>query len=95
MKKKIYRPVIYISLMLSIMTSLVFGFNVLGIEKAPDKSYITVQIESRDTLWSLSKEYMNETYYSIQEYISEVKSINNLNNDMILADNTIILPIVK
>lgn len=95
MKKNLSKQILYTCIVLTLITSLVFGFNVFGIEKAPTKSYVTIQIESGHTLWSLAKDYMNEDYYSIQEYISEVKLINNLKSDLIIADHTLIIPIVK
>lgn len=76
--------------------SLFFGFTYAkGLDEKPRKSYVTITIESYDTLWDISKEHMNEAYYSITDYITEVKHINNLNNDTILAGDSLILPIVK
>ena len=44
------------------------------------KYFKCIEIESDDTLWSIAQENISEEYSSIEEYIEEVKSINNLND---------------
>ena len=46
------------------------------------KYYTTVTVESGETLWSLADEYVDYNYYRDKnKYISEVKSINHLDED--------------
>lgn len=42
------------------------------------KYYTDVRVESGDTLWDIAMEYMTEEYRSVNEYIREVKKINNI-----------------
>lgn len=47
------------------------------------KYYKSIEIASGDTLWDIAEEYVNSNYSSINEYIDEVKQINNLSSDNI------------
>ena len=40
-------------------------------------------LQEGDTLWGIAEEYMDESYSSIEEYIIELKKINNLDSDEI------------
>ncbi len=66
-----------------------------GLDEKPHKSYVIISIETHDTLWGISNEHMNNEYYTVTDYIAEVKRINNLTNDTILAGDSLIIPIVK
>ena len=57
------------------------------------KYYVSVQINYGDTLTSIAEDYMTEEYSSKKEYIREVKKINNLGDDTIIAGNYLIIPI--
>ena len=58
------------------------------------KSFISIQIQSGDTLSSIAKEYaVSEDKYS--DYIEEVKSINNLKSDTIHAGCYLMIPIYQ
>lgn len=51
------------------------------------------QIEKGDTLHDLAKEYISYEFYdNIQDYIKEVKEINHLEDDMIIAGNMLVIP---
>ncbi|MCI9337561.1 MAG: LysM peptidoglycan-binding domain-containing protein [Lachnospiraceae bacterium] len=58
------------------------------------KYYTTVTVESGETLWSLADEYVDYNYYRDKnKYISEVKSINHLDEDCtITAGQSLIVP---
>lgn len=47
-----------------------------------EKKYQTIVIESGDTLWSIAHTYA-EDYVTIDEYIEELKIMNNLSGDRI------------
>lgn len=50
--------------------------------------YKSIEIQDGDTLWGIAEEYMNEQYYDcIQEYIAELKEINQLVTDDIQSAN--------
>lgn len=58
------------------------------------KYYTSVSVESGETLWSLADKYIDYNFYKDRNsYISEVKSINHLDdNGFIRAGQTLILP---
>lgn len=68
---------------------------VKGKEEPLNKTYITIAIERNDTLWCIAEKYRNTAYYSTFDYINEVKLINRLNNDTILAGDTLVIPIIR
>ena len=48
---------------------------------------------SGDSLWDIAQKYMTDEYTSTQDYIDEVVSINNLNNDSsIVAGTNLVIP---
>lgn len=55
--------------------------------------YQTVTILSGDTLWGLAEKYNNNQYPDIRNYIYEIKKFNNLNSDVIIAGESIVIPI--
>lgn len=56
------------------------------------KYFTCVHIRPDDTLWSIANEYISEEYESVDAYIKEVKSINNMKNDIIYAGASLIVP---
>ena len=63
-----------------------------GSEKsAPDclRYYKTIEIESGDSLWSIAKEYSENSGLSIRDYIKEIKTINCMGSDRIQAGDSI------
>ena len=56
------------------------------------KYFKCITIEEDATLWSIAEENMTEEYSSVNEYISEVKDINNLTSDEIYCGATLIIP---
>ena len=50
------------------------------------KYYKSIELEYGDTLWDIAMEYRDSHYDSIQDYIRELKEINNLLTDDIHAD---------
>ena len=76
-----------------------FLFNTLrteATEQIPETTYKYFtyhQIEKGDTLHDLAKEYISYEFYDdLQEYIEEVKEINHMENDLIIAGNMLVLP---
>lgn len=52
--------------------------------------YISIRINSGDTLEDIAKKY-NNTSYSDKDYIKNLKTTNNLNSDTIYAGNYLIV----
>ena len=61
-------------------------------ENASFKYYTSIEIEQGDTLWSIASEYMSAEYDSIQDYIEEVKELNQLGPDDIHAGQYLMIP---
>ena len=45
-----------------------------------------------ETLWTIAEEHYSEEYNSYQEYIDEVKFINNLTDDTIYRGAKLVIP---
>lgn len=57
-----------------------------------DKSFVTIEIEEGTTLTSIAEQYaVSEAEY--QDYITEVKNINNLRDDTIHAGCYLLVPV--
>lgn len=56
------------------------------------KYYTCISIDADDTLWSIADTYITDEYNSINQYIDEVKSINNLTSDKIYYGATLVVP---
>ena len=57
-----------------------------------NKYYVSIQVESGDTLWSIADEYVDGFNISKEEYISEVCSINEISQNDIHAGDYIVVP---
>ena len=70
------------------------AFNIKAEESSSEtyKYYTCIEIESGDSLWSIAAEYKTSEYSSIDEYIKEVKSINNMRNDEINQGDSLVIP---
>lgn len=44
------------------------------------KYYKSIQIQKGDSIWSIAKEYVNENYNSIYDYIDELVTLNQLDD---------------
>jgi LysM repeat protein len=57
------------------------------------KYFTSIQVEAGDTLWSIADEYADSKHYaSNKEYIKEVKNMNKMSNDELIAGQYIIIP---
>ena len=56
------------------------------------KYFICITIDYGTTLTDIANTYMTEEYHSVNDYIDEVKSINNLDNDNITSGATLVVP---
>lgn len=52
-------------------------------EASSVKCYKSIELQEGDTLWGIAETYMDDTYESVDEYISELKKLNNLESDEI------------
>lgn len=51
------------------------------------KYYKSIEIQDGDTLWGIAEKYMDNEYDSVQDYIAELKEINQLVTDNIQSAN--------
>lgn len=56
------------------------------------KYYTSIQIESGDSLWEIAKEYITPEYKDMDTYISEVRSLNHILDDHIMAGEYLTIP---
>ena len=56
------------------------------------KHYACITIDEGETLWTIAEEHYSEEYNSYQEYIDEVKFINNLTDDSIYRGAKLVIP---
>ncbi len=47
------------------------------------KCFKSIKIQPGDSLWTIAQENKDAHYASVQEYIDEIKQINNLSSDLI------------
>ena len=61
--------------------------------KSSCKYYKSVEISKGDTLWSIANDNFDAAHYKdINEYVKEVKKLNALNSDNIIAGSHVIVP---
>lgn len=57
------------------------------------KYYTSHRIEQGESLWSIAEASMDDGHYaSVQEYIDEIKTINQISGDQIQSGNYLLLP---
>lgn len=84
---------------LTVIILLIFVFSGIQFVKADntiqyEKSFLSIKIETGDTLTSIAKEYTIPEV-GCKEYIEEVKYINNLNGDTIHSGCNLKIPVYK
>lgn len=59
---------------------------------ANQKYFVCIEIGEGDTLWSIADMYISEEYSSVDEYVAELKELNDLDSDMIYCGATLVVP---
>lgn len=57
-----------------------------------NKYYVSIRVESGDTLWTIADEYIEGFNLSKSDYIAEVCQINGISEDNIHAGDYIVVP---
>lgn len=88
---------VILSLVLILTISLLFiSFSTKAndMEHQPSyKYYKSIEISKGDTLWSIANDNFDSAHYKdINEYVSEVKKLNSLTSDNIVAGNHVVVP---
>ena len=92
--KTIMIPLTLIIILLILGLSILYT-NKKNTSKADNSNitYMSVYIETDDTLWSIAYKYYSEEFGSIEDYIKEIKKCNSLKSDAIYAGRHIIVPV--
>ena len=56
------------------------------------KYYTTVTVEDGDTLWTLADAYMDDQYQNKREFITEVKQLNQIDENRIHEGTQLVIP---
>ncbi|MCR4955867.1 MAG: LysM peptidoglycan-binding domain-containing protein [Lachnospiraceae bacterium] len=57
--------------------------------------YESILVEQGDSLWTIAKEHICTNDYSIDNYIREVKELNQLSEDDMNAGDYIVIPVYR
>ena len=77
---------ILLAALAAIILILVFSIKGSANSAAAEKEnirYISIEVNSGDSLWSISGEYAESCGLDIREYVEKLKKINRLNSDKI------------
>ena len=89
--------IVAVAIILAVFSFIVCS-NIVNVnaKKSPDidmkKQYISIEINSGDTLESIAKAYYGPGYSSLKNYIKDIKDVNNMVDDSIYAGGYIIIP---
>lgn len=98
-KKSIRNHMLYLIITVSfIVAGILIGSSITGLadinisEEASYKYYTSITVEKGDTLWSIASKYMSSEYDQIEDYITEVRSLNHLYDNGISAGECLTIP---
>ena len=98
-ERELRRRIVVTVLTLLIVLGFALSYNVLitqatsEIEDISYKYFTSIEVSSGDTLWTIAEEYSDAEYYdSLDEYIEEVKNMNHMSSDTLLAGQFLIVP---
>lgn len=78
-----------------ILCSAFISVKAKGSDTTGCKYFTTIQVEEGDSLWSIADSYCSSDYTDYNEYIDEVKSINNMDDDNIKKGSYLVVPYYK
>ncbi len=74
---------------------------VIGIKAKADsdthreKGFVSVQVNSGDTVWSIAEEHYSPEFKSIVAYVNEIEKTNHIVDGAITCGNYIIVPVYR
>ena len=92
------RGILAISIILIITLGILLGSSMNALASSDkdissyNKYYISIRIESGDTLWTIADEYIDGFNLSKTDYIDEICQINGISEDNIHAGDYIVVP---
>lgn len=57
-------------------------------------TYCSIEIKANDTLWKIAQDFC-PSYVKMENYIEEIKEINDITADYIVQGNYLLIPIYK
>jgi len=88
------RFTIFVAIMIILLTSVAnFALGLSTADSATITEYMTIEISSGDTLWSIAGTYMSDDYSDIREAVYKLSKINDISADQLYAGMTIKVPI--
>ncbi len=87
--------ILILALLLIVTTALLFfGTKSQAAESRPSavKCYESVQVASGETLYSIAEDHYSPQFKSVDRMVSEIMSINNMDNDQVVSGLYIIVP---
>lgn len=91
------RKMIAVLSVLAISLIILFGSAMITFAKSngknePVKEFVSIQIQTGDSLWTIAESYTESYGVAINDYIDEVKSVNGLTSNDIQTGSFIIVP---
>lgn len=88
------RFTLFVAIMIILLTSVAnFALGLSTADSATRTEYISVEVSSGDTLWSLANTYMSDDDSDIREAVYKLCKINDITADQLYAGMTIKVPI--
>lgn len=89
--KKIWQNNSYTILLIA--TSLILTLIVASGLEFDDEKYITITVQSGETLWKMAEDYSEDHNLSKTEFVAWVEKKNGVSNGKIYAGDELILPV--
>ena len=92
------RSVFAIAIILVVTLGILLGSSINALASSDkdissyNKYYVSIRVESGDTLWTIADEYVEGFNLSKTDYIQEVCQINGISEDNIKAGDHIVVP---
>lgn len=79
-------------LFITIISCFLFNTNASGSTEPKTKYYTSISVNEGDNLWKVAEAYYTEEYSDYNEYIEEIKTINNMKDDKVKKGSYIVIP---
>lgn len=93
-RRRFIISVVVLLLVVQFLFNLTTGFDHAEGKASKEYKYISYEIKRNDTLWNIASLY-KPSYETIPSYINEIKTINNMQSNLIRTGETIIVPIIE
>lgn len=97
-RKQFRRQIILVVLTIVLVAVLTISYHAILSTAASEtkevsfKYYTSIEVAYGDSLWSIAEAYISDEYDSVNDYIKEVKAINHMDEDAIVAGQSLIIP---